>query len=190
MLYFHFILSQIQKAELIKSLENARRQGDLTVVNRILAVLAYAEHKNSVEDISNLLHVSTEFIRVWVKKYMQGGTKLITFRKQSPGRPNKLTKTQRKELSKYISAGPQKVGFPGACWRTPMVQELILNKFGVFYNVRYISQLLNNLGFSYQKARFAVGGKNPNNANERQKWLDTRWPQAFAMASARNLSVF
>ncbi|GEM_PF-4744377 len=35
MLYFHLILSQIQKVELIKSLENARRQGDLTVVNRL-----------------------------------------------------------------------------------------------------------------------------------------------------------
>jgi len=34
-------------------------------------VLAYAEHKNSVENMAKLLHVSTEFIRAWVKKYMQ-----------------------------------------------------------------------------------------------------------------------
>lgn len=190
MLYFHLILSQIQKAKLIKSLENARRKGDLTVVNRILAVLAYAEHKNSVEDIANLLHISTEFIRAWVKKYMQGGIKLITFRKRPPGRPNKLTKTQRKELSKNIEEGPQKSGFPGACWRTPMIQDLILNKFGTFYNVRYISQLLKNMGFSYQKSRFAVGGKDPNNADKRQKWLKQLWPEALALANKRNAYLF
>ncbi|MDM8557815.1 helix-turn-helix domain-containing protein [Candidatus Parabeggiatoa sp. HSG14] len=69
MLYFHLVLNPFQKAELIKSLENTRHKGDLAVVNRILVVLAYASSQNSVEDIANLLHVSTEFIRTWVKKY-------------------------------------------------------------------------------------------------------------------------
>jgi transposase len=190
MLYFRLILSPIQKTQLIKSLENARHKGDLTVVNRILAVLAYASPQNSVEDIANLLHISTEFIRTWVKKYMQSGIKRVTFRERPPGRPNKLTKTQRKELSKYLEQGPQKAGFPGACWRTPMIQELILNKFGTFYNVRYISQLLKNMGFSYQKARFAVGGKDPDNASKRQQWVNKCWPEALALANKRNAYLF
>lgn len=134
--------------------------------------------------------MSDEFVRTWVKKYLQGGVKAVTFRKCSPGRPNKLTKTKLLALSKLIDKGPQKAGFPGACWRTPMVQELILNKFNVFYNVRYISQLLKNRGFSYQKARFAVGGKNPDNADERQKWINTPWPEALALASAQNAYLF
>ena len=35
-----------------------------------------------------------------------------------------------------------------------MIQQLIYDRFGVFYNVFYIAQLLKNLGFSYQKAAF------------------------------------
>ncbi len=190
MLYFHLVLSQLQKEELLRSLEIVCHQGDLTIKNRILSILAYAEHKNNVQTIANILHVSTEFVRAWVKKYMQGGVKTVTFRKRSPGRPNKLTKTQRRELSKILEKGPQESGFPGACWRTPMIQELILNKFRVFYNARYISQLLKNMGFSYQKARFAVGGKNPDNADKRQQWVNTQWPEALANAYKRNAYLF
>jgi len=190
MLYFHFILTKFQTGELLRANETARHQGDLTIVNRILCVLAYAEHKESVQTIANLLHVSDEFVRAWVKKYMQGGVKAGTNRKCSPGRPTKLTQIQRRRLSKIIEQGPQKSGFFGACWRTPMIQELILNKFNVLYNVRYISQLLKNMGFSYQKARFALGGKNPDNADKRQEWLNTHWPEAFSLALARNAYLF
>ncbi|MDM8559759.1 hypothetical protein [Candidatus Parabeggiatoa sp. HSG14] len=113
-------------------------------------MLAYAEHKNSVEDIANLLHISTEFIRTWVKKYMQSGIKRVTFRKRPQNRPNKLTKTQRKEL--YIEEVPQKAGFPGACWRTPMIQELILNKFGIFYFWKLYQPIVKNNGVFLPKS--------------------------------------
>jgi len=52
-----------------------------------------------------------------------------------------------------------------------MIQELIYQKFGVLYSVKYLSELLKNLGFSYQKARFAVGGKDPENILKRKVWL-------------------
>jgi len=190
MLYFHLILTKVQKEELIKALEMARHFGDLTVVNRILVVLAYAERDDSIETIASILRVSGEFARAWIKKYIRYGIKVLAFRKRPPGRPTKLTKTERRKLEQIIEEGPQKAGFPGACWRTPMIQKLILKKFNVFFNVHYISQLLKNMGFSYQKARFAVGGKDPNNDRFRQQWLDEIWPEALALASARGAYLF
>ena len=53
-------------------------------------------------------------------------------------------------LSRLIDAGPEACGFSGACWRSPMVQQLIKDQFGVSYNVFYIAHLLKHLGFSYQ----------------------------------------
>jgi transposase len=190
MLYFRLVLSSFREEELIRSLEIARNVGDLTVVNRILAVLSYIKQDVSIETIAKTLRVSTEFVRVWIKKYVAGGVKALTFRKRSPGRPAKLTKTQRRQLEKMIEEGPEKAGFPGACWRTPMIQELIFKLFGVLYKVRYISQLLRNMGFSYQKARFAVGGKDPKNQNERQKWLDKTWFKALKLAKERKAYMF
>ena len=37
-----------------------------------------------------------------------------------------------------------------------MLQHLINERFGVFYNARYISELLKQMGFSYQKAKTMV----------------------------------
>ena len=48
-------------------------------------------------------------------------------------------------------------GLSGNCWRSPMIQRLIQERFGVLYSVRYISELLKSMGYSYQKVRFVSG---------------------------------
>jgi len=40
-----------------------------------------------------------------------------------------------------------------------MIQYLIKNKFNVFYSVKYLSELLKNMGFSYQKATFVAANR-------------------------------
>jgi transposase len=54
-----------------------------------------------------------------------------------------------------------------------MIQNLIYEKFGVFYSVHYISQLLKSMGFSYQKAKFVSDRHDPV---LRQEWLEKKWP--------------
>lgn len=135
---------------------------------------------------ASVLRVSTQAIGQWIKQYLLGGIKALVGLKRPPGRPPKLTKKQRRELDALISAGPEAAGFPGACWRTPMIQELIRERFGVLYSVKYLSELLKNTGFSYQKARFAVGGDDPETAAKRQHWLEVTWPGILAQAQRQN----
>ena len=71
-----------------------------------------------------------------------------------------------------------------------MIQELILQQFNVFYNAHYISELLKQMGFSYQKARFAVGGKKPNNATKRQQWIDNTWSEDLKLAKEKSAYLF
>jgi len=82
-----------------------------------------------------------------------------------------------------IEEGPVKAGFSGACWRSPMIQQLIYERFGVYYNVFYIAQLLKNFGFSYQKAAFV---SDHLNEAKRQEWCTTTWPHIFRLAQARH----
>ena len=106
--------------------------------------------------------------------------------KKSPGRPSKLTKNQRKELAKIIEGGSLKAGYPGGCWRPPMIQALIKEKFGVFYNVRYISELLKNMGFSYQKAKFVTSKADED---KRSTWLSTHWQEIMTLSSTKSCYV-
>jgi transposase len=63
-----------------------------------------------------------------------------------------------------------------------MIQQLIYDRFGVFYNVFYIAQLLKNLGFSFQKAAFV---SDHLNEEKRQAWRTTTWPQILRVAHAK-----
>jgi transposase len=165
-------------------LDQARNSGDQRMVKRILAVLAVSDGiLYSV--IATTLKVSEESIRLWVNALLLKGVRGLKSKK-GPGRPPKLTKTQRKQLDKLITEGPTKAGFSGACWRSPMIQALILERFGVFYSVHYISQLLKNMGFSYQKAKFVADHKD---AEKRQEWLEKKWPEILAMARHKNAYI-
>jgi transposase len=175
--------SRTQK-KLAKTLQQSQEIGDLRAVKRIMAILAVV-NGNRYSDISSILKVCEESIRLWVIKFLLKGPEGLKSRK-IPGKPPKLTKSQKKELDKIITEGPTAAGFPGACWRSPMIQNLIYERYGVSYSVNYISQLLKNMGFSYQKAKFVSDHKDPD---KRKEWLDEKWPEILKLAKENNAHI-
>jgi transposase len=184
MMPFRLKLSRSAERELVARLESVRKKGDLKESNRICAILAFANGA-TVEEAVSLLNVTAGAIYKWIKKYLTDGISGI-FNKKSPGRPAKLTKRQIKIMSKMIEDGPEKCGFESACWRTPMIQELVLAKFGVFYSAHYLSQLLGNLGFSYQKAKFVAANQDEQ---KRAEWLKYTWPKILKDANSKNVYI-
>ena len=159
MLNFRLGLSSAQCTELDGELVKARKAGDMPRVNRVLSILALAEGV-AVSEAARLLRVSREAVRGWLKRYLLQGVSGLRA-KQSPGRRPKLNDSQRRTLCQLIDEGPAKAGLPGNCWRSPMIQHLIQEHFGVFYSARYISALLKSMGYSYQKARFVSDHLDP-----------------------------
>lgn len=181
MLTFRLTLHRTQKEALKKKLVTARNLGAFGMVNRILSILAIAEGIRQ-EQLASTLQVSVESIRLWLRAFLLHGVRGLETRKY-PGRPAKLTKTQKKELAAIIDKGPAEAGFLSNCWRSPMLQQLICERYGILYSVHYISQLLKNLGFSYQKARFVS-----EHLDEiaRAKWLSQTWPEILSLAKQKN----
>lgn len=165
-------------------LEKTQNNGNLRLAKRIMAVLAVIDG-TLYSTIAGTLKISEESIRLWVNAFLLKGVKSFNYKK-TLGKPSKLTKTQRKQLDQLISQGPQKSGFPGACWRSPMIQWLIYEKFGVEYSVYYIPQLLKNMGFSYQKAKFVADHKDPE---KRKEWLEQKWPEILKLAEKMNAYI-
>ena len=166
MLNFHLKLTSAQKKNLVKKLKNAKAMGDIRKANRVMAILALGEGQDK-KAVAVTLRVTVESIHGWVTKFLLYGLRGLTSKK-SPGRPPNLTSAQKRELGKLIEDGPEKAGFIGNCWRSPMVQELIHERFGVVYSVYYIAELLKNMGFSYQKAKFV---SDHLNEDKRAQWL-------------------
>lgn len=184
MLNFRLTLHSSQKGALEKRLQTARNLGNMPLINRILSILAVAEGFCQRE-VAKILQVSEESIRLWLCGFLLRGVRSLET-KRSPGRPPKLTKTQKKELAEIIDKGPAEAGFLSNCWRSPMIQHLIYEKFGTFYSVHYISQLLKNMGFSYQKARFV---SDHLDQEARKQWLSNTWPEILALAQKKNAYI-
>jgi transposase len=178
---FRVTASRRRRQELEHRLHTARQLGKLHDVTCLLAILALTEGQ-SCEDVAHILHITSKTVHQWVRRWLVEGLTGLQWKKP-PGRPSKLTKTQQHILAELIKAGPIKAGFASACWRSPMIQHMIHEHFGVYYNVFYIAQLLKNLGFSYQKAAFI---SDHLNEAKRHEWGTLTWPQIVKQAKAQH----
>jgi len=157
--------------------ECAQKRGDLGSWIRISAILDL-DAGRSVPKTAATFAADEQTVRNWVGNLAEYGISSLD-RGKSPGRPPKLTESQRKELENMIDDSPTRHGFTSALWRSPMIQKLIHDRFNVFYSVKYIAELLKNMGFSFQKAKFV---SDHLDAKKRKEWLDKTWPKILREA--------
>jgi transposase len=179
---------------LIKQLESlldtALKKNDLRLY-RIVESLLLFEEGYSMKEIAERLKISKRTPYTWLKKFLTFGTEWLrkeTYKKL--GRKPKLKKNQKEELYNMIKQGPEKNGFHSGVWNSAMINELILRKFGVLYNPRYLPTLLKNMKLSYQKAGF-ISDRVDQEAYEekREKWLKETWPAILKKAKKENAVI-
>lgn len=180
MLSFRLSITADQRKALQRKLTAAQQLGDVRLCHFILAILAVA-HYQSTEQAALVLQLSVAQVADYVHKFVCYGVAGVAFKKPS-GRKPKLTAAQRQELAALIDAGPQACGFSGTCCRSPLIQELIRQRFGITYNVFYIAQLLRTRGFSFQKARFVADHLDQV---RRRKWRQQTWQEVLRVARAK-----
>lgn len=174
---FRIRLSNQSRQSLVEQLEGAYQAANLRLVKRIHALL-YIVDGQSVAVVSELLHLGEQTVRDYLRSFILKGIDSLRYRRPT-GRPPRLTQTQRKELARLITAGPEAAGYPSGCWTAVIVQDLILNYFHVVYHPHYICHLLDQLGFSFQKARFV---SDHLDEAARSRWLTETWPEILRLA--------
>jgi transposase len=175
-----FPISASYRKEVEHLLKTAQRLGHLRQVKSLLAILAVMDGQ-SFAQVALVLRVHEKTVATWGHRFCCYGIQGAP-RTKPTGRPPKLTATQKAALATLIEEGPVQAGFRGACGRSPMIQQLIYARFGVYYNVFYIAQLLKHLGFSDQKAAFVSAHLDES---KRQEWRTKTWPQILRRAQAQ-----
>lgn len=165
---------------LTQELHAAFRRNDGRRIKRISALLLLADQR-SPASIAERLGLGRSTLYAWLRAFLVDGIASLRPRK-SPGRPAKLTSSQKQRLRELVTAGPEAAGYQTGCWSSALLQDLIHREFGQLYNVHYLSELLRNLGFSYQKARFV---SDHLNEQKRQEWLRETWPALVEVARRR-----
>jgi transposase len=182
---FRITFSQETVKRLKQELEKAYERGDKRAVRR-LSVLVMIGNQMVLESILALWNVSPQSVYNWLNEFLAYRWESLAYEK-APGRPPRLTKSQKRKLSEWIEAGPEVCGYASGCWTSVLIQDLIDQKFHVLYNRFYVCELLRNLGFSFQKARFV---SDHLDEEARQRWMETEWPQILSQAKQRGASLF
>jgi len=171
---------------LLKRLHRAYAKGEVRLLKRIHALLYIFEGK-SVAEVAELLSLSEQTIYNYVKGFILNRLDSLVYQRP-PGRAPKLSKTQKKVLAKLIERGPEAAGYDCGCWDTTLIQDLILTRFGREYSVHYVAELLKNMGFSYQKARF-VSEHLDDVAPAQAEWMDKTWPKIMRLAQEKGAMI-
>lgn len=169
---------------LIRRLKYAYDVGNLRLVRRISALLDLTQDE-TVAQVAETHSVARQTVYDWLKAFLLQGKDSLVYRR-SPGRKSRLTKTQKNRLVELVKAGPQAAGFPTACWTSLLIQQLIQREFGVLYNRHYVCELLHNLGFSFQKARFV---SDHLDEEARQRWWEKTWPNLLRLAREKKAMI-
>ena len=169
---------------LTQRLGQAYTAGDLRLVRRVSALLGLANGE-TVAQVAETLSVSRQAVYNWLKAFMLYGMDSLVYR-WSRGRKPRLTRTQKKRLTELVEAGPLEAGYSTGCWTSLLIQQLILREFGVLYNRHYVCELLHNLGFSFQKAKFV---SDHLDEEARRQWLEEVWPQILHVACEKDAMI-
>lgn len=170
-------LIQATMTALIEALHHAYATGNLRAVKRISALLDVAKDE-SIENVAKKYVVVRQTVHRWVTEFLLEGLDSLKYEKPS-GRKPRLTKTQKARLKEVVKAGPQAAGFQTACWTSLLIQIVIYREFKVLYSRHYVCELLHNLGFSFQKARFV---SDHLDEKRRQEWMEKDWPKILRQA--------
>ena len=179
MMRIRIVFSKETVNELVKALQRAYKAGDIGMVKRISTLLGVSRGEG-VSEVAEMQGVSRTTVYDWLKVFMVEGIAGLK-PDWKGGRPPKLTGNQKRRLAEIVTAGPAAAGYLAGGWNSVMIQEVIWQEFGVLYNVHYVCELLKNLGFSFQKARFV---SDHLDEAKRVAWLTQEWPRIYAAALA------
>lgn len=164
-----------------RRLQAAYQRDDVRLVRRISALLEHVVHSVPVGVLSERWGFSRACFYNWLKDFMLDRLDSLVYH-HGGGRKAKLTRKQKKRLCQMIDAGAEAAGFETACWNSILIRVLIKREFGVLYSRYYVCELLRNLGYSFQKARFA---SDHLDEAKRQAWICEEWPQILKAAKRR-----
>ena len=158
---------------------------------KIVQSLLWRANGKPVKEIAQFFQVTVKTIYNWICRFLlEGFSWLVSKHYQGRGRKSKLTKAQKHQVYEMVAAGPEANGFECGVWNTAMIAELIMVKFGVSYNPRYLSSVLKKLGLTYQKACF-ISDRLDEEAYQktRKEWVEKTWPSILKEAREKHAVI-
>jgi len=135
----------------------------------------------SPSEVARAVKSSTSSVQRWRDAYRANGWEGLRTR-PTPGRPSRLSSSQKEELQRVLQRGPAASGYKTELWTLKRVAEVIQRRFGVDYDPSAVWHILVKLGWSCQKPERRARERNEE---EIQRWRHEEWPRIKKRSAAR-----
>lgn len=138
---------------------------------RLKAVKFFKQGKSNTE-ISRILSVSYEAVRLWKHSWKKKGIKGLKS-KGKPGPKPQLTEEKKEKVKQVLLKGPQAFGYSTNIWTLKRITEVIKKVVKVKHHPGYVWYILQSMGWSCQRPRVQSKYR-----DERiiAKWKRVVWP--------------
>jgi transposase len=172
--------------ELEQEIKKSQKANNLRWFKMAMAIYLIAQGV-SREEIRKRYQLGEKTVYNWLVQFLVNRFSFFNrWRCPGRGRKCKLSKHQQQELKRIIEDGPEKAGFTSGVWTASMIGVVMMTKYHVGYNVRYICQLLKKLGLSYQKAAFI---SDHLDEEKRREWVHQTWPHILNLAKEKHAVI-
>src|SRR5438445_9247721 len=123
--------------------------------------------------IAAALGVTEDAVSRWLVRARNGGPETLRSR-TSPGRPPKLSPTQKRMIPEFLWHGAEAYGFRGGVWTCGRIAQVIAEEFGVRYHKDHVGRLLSELQWTPQvPIRRAI----QRDEEAIRRWRAAVWPE-------------
>ncbi|MBI5853772.1 MAG: IS630 family transposase [Nitrospirae bacterium] len=122
--------------------------------------------------VARAVSASVSSVFRWDQAYRNKGLKGLRPH-PTPGRPPRLSVSQKKRLTTVLVKGPLAAGYRTDLWTLQRVAQMIRKQFGVAYHPCHVWKLLTRLGWSCQKPERRALQRNDVAI---AAWKRHRWP--------------
>src|SRR5262245_31334759 len=147
---------------------------------RRLRAIELLQRNVPVHVVAERLGVDRRSVRRWKRAHRRQGRVGLRAR-PTPGRPPKLTTTQRQRLARLVVAGPEAAGYRTSLWTC----RRIVDRFDVVYHPDHVGRLLRACGFSPQRPQPRAKERDDQRVRE---WVRVDWATVKKTAVPRRPS--
>ncbi len=135
--------------------------------------LALCDTGLSLNEVGRRIKCAPSSVLRWFRARRRGGPEALRVR-FSPGRPLKLSESERRRLLRLLLQGPQAHGYRTQLWTTARIAEVIRREFGVHYHRDHVGRLMHSLHWSPQIPETRALERDEQAI---QRWKRKEWPR-------------
>jgi transposase len=125
-----------------------------------LAVVLHVLRGASAYEASRAFGFSSRTIEYWVKRLASNGLNGLWDGKH-PGRPSRLSASQKQRLRKELQRSPRDKGYDQNLWDGVLLSHHLEKTYSISLSVRQCQRLFHQMGFSLQRPRRQASEADP-----------------------------